>query len=145
MGNNSPILEITSPNIIHMEMTKDSVAWFEIPVSDFERAKKFYSAIFDYQMPEWPMGPDYKMGVLLYDQEAGGIGGAIIKGEGYVPGTSGPKVYLAAGKDLTVVLNRVEKAGGKIVFPKTQISPELGYFARFIDSEGNELSLHSMG
>ena len=126
-------------------MTKDSVAWFEIPVSDFERAKKFYSAIFDYQMPEWPMGPDYKMGVLLYDQNNGGIGGAIVEGEGYIPGKTGPKVYLTTGKDLNTVLDRIEKAGGKVIMPKTQISPELGFMARFTDSEGNELSLHSMG
>jgi uncharacterized protein len=128
-----------------MEMNKDAVAWFEIPVSNFERAKKFYSAIFDYEMPDWPMGPGYKMGVLLYNQESGGIGGAIIEGEGYTPAKNGTKVYLSAGKDLSVVLNRVEKAGGKIVMPKTQITPELGNFARFIDSEGNEISLHSMG
>jgi len=62
-------------------MTKNAINWIEIPVSDFERAKKFYSAIFDFEMPEMQMGPQL-MGFLLYDQPGGGIGGAIVKGEG---------------------------------------------------------------
>jgi uncharacterized protein len=125
-----------------MEMTKDAVSWVEIPVADFERAKKFYSQIYDYEMPEMPMGT-HRMGFLLYDQQNGGIGGAIMHGEGYEPSAKGVKVYLNAGSDLNTVLNRVEPAGGKILLPKTQISPELGYFATFQDSEGNAICLYS--
>lgn len=125
-----------------MEMTKNAIAWIEIPVSDFDRAKKFYSRIFDYEMPEMPMGPN-RMGFLLYDQPGGGIGGAIVKGEGYVPAT-GAKVYLNGGTDLNTVLNRVENAGGKVVMPKILITPELGHFGTFQDTEGNIISLHSM-
>lgn len=126
-----------------MEMQKNAISWVEIPVSDFERAKKFYSAIYDYEMPEMMMGP-FRMGFLLYDQENQGIGGAIVHGEGNIPSDKGVKVYLNGGNDLNTVLNRVEKAGGKIIVPKMQITPELGYFASFIDSEGNMISLHSM-
>lgn len=126
-----------------MEMLKDAVAWIEIPVSNFERAKKFYSAIYDFEMPEVQMGPN-RMGFLLYDQSGGGIGGAIVEGPGYVPSDNGSKVYLNAGTDLNLVLKRVEKAGGKVVMAKTLVTPELGYFASFTDPEGNELSLHSM-
>lgn len=126
-----------------MEMFSNAITWAEIPVSDFDRAKKFYSAIYDYEMPEMMMGPN-QMGFLLYDQQGGGIGAAIVKGDGYTPTKQGIKIYLNGGSDLNTVLNRVEKAGGKIVLPKMQITPELGHFAIFEDTEGNQISLHSM-
>lgn len=125
-----------------MEMLKNAVNWIEIPVVNFERAKKFYSAIFDFEMPEMVMGPN-KMGFLLFEQQ-GGVGAAIVQGEWYVPSDKGTLVYLNGGKDLSTVLNRVEKAGGKILLVKTQITPELGYFAYFMDCEGNRVALHSM-
>lgn len=126
-----------------MEMFKDAITWVEIPVSDFERAKKFYSAIYDYEMPEMMMGQN-QMGFLLYDQQVGGVGAAIVKGDNYTPTKEGVKVYLNGGSDLNTVLNRVEKAGGKIIMQKAQITPELGCFAMFEDSEGNHLSIHSI-
>jgi predicted enzyme related to lactoylglutathione lyase len=124
-----------------MEMTTHSIDWFEIAVIDFARAKAFYSKIFDFDMPEMQMGPNL-MGFLLFEMGKG-IGGAIVKGEGYVPSTMGSLVYLNAGKDLSVVLSRIAPAGGKLLVPKTQISPEHGYFALFLDSEGNRVGLHS--
>ena len=124
-------------------MNTHAINWFEIPVSDFERAKKFYSAIYDYEMPEMMMG-NTRMGFLLSDTEAKGIGGAIAHGPDYTPTTQGVKVYLTAGKDLNTVLNRVEAAGGKVILPKTNITPELGNFAIIADTEGNQISLHSM-
>ncbi len=126
-----------------MEMFKNAVNWVEIPVSDFARAKKFYSEIFDFEMPETEMGGT-KMGFLLYDPQGGGVGAAIVAGDGYKPTAHGSKVYLNGGSDLNIVLNRVEAAGGKVILPKTQITPELGYFAFFSDSEGNSMALHSM-
>lgn len=124
-------------------MTTNAINWVEIPVTDFERAKAFYSKIFDYEMPEMNMEP-FKMGFLLYDQEKGGVGGAIVQGEGCEPSTKGAKVYLNGGDDLSVVLGRVEAAGGKVIAPKTEIPPDFGYFATFEDTEGNHVSLHSM-
>ena len=126
-----------------MESVKDAISWFEIPVSDFLRAKNFYQTIFDFEMPEMDMGP-LKMGILLHDRDHG-VGGAICYGEGYKPaGGDGPKAYLNGGKDLNAVLNRVAGAGGSIVMPKTEIAPGMGYMAFFADSEGNAVGLHSM-
>ena len=123
-------------------MFKDAITWAEIPVSDFDRAKKFYSLIYDYEMPEAMMGPN-RMGFLLYDQQGGGIGAAIVHGDGYIPTREGTKIYLNGGHDLNTVLNRVESAGGKVIIPKMLISPDLGSFAMFEDTEGNHISLHS--
>ncbi len=123
-------------------MLDNSINWIEIPVTDFERARKFYSAIYDYEMPETLAGPT-RMGFLPYEQKEGRVGGAICQGQGYVPSQQGALPYLNGGKDLLTVLNRVEKAGGKILVPKTFIGDSIGYYAQFIDTEGNRVALHS--
>ena len=127
-------------------MPTHAINWFEIPVSDFDRAKKFYETIFNYQMPENMMGP-VKMGFLLYDFKNGGRGGAIVHyPQFYTPSENGTLVYLNCEPDLQDVLNKVESAGGKITKQKTEISPEqnLGFWALIIDTEGNRIALHSM-
>ena len=125
-----------------MEITTHALAWFEIPVVDFDRARAFYSRIFDYDMPVATMGRN-RLGFLLHEQGRG-IGGAIVKGQGYVPGNDGVLVYLAGGQDLAIVLARIEAAGGRVVQPKTEVAPDLGFYAVFADTEGNRIGLHSI-
>lgn len=124
-----------------METLKNSLNWFEIPVIDFERARKFYGYIYDFDMPRITMGETL---LGFFPVERGGIGGAIAQGPGYVPSEVGALVYLNGGEDLSVVLNRVAEAGGKVLATKTLITPELGYYAVFNDTEGNKVALHSM-
>jgi uncharacterized protein len=125
-------------------MNQHAINWFEIPVSDFDRAKKFYETIFDYAMPENQMGPA-RMGFLLHDQQSGGRGGAIVHfPDFYTPSANGTLVYLNCEPDLQVVLDRVEKAGGKVLNQKTLVAENLGYWALIFDSEGNRIALHSM-
>ena len=124
---------------------KNAINWFEIPVTNYERAKKFYSTILDleiidHHMPEKNM----KYGMLPYDMENVGVGGAIVEMEEMKPSTDGSTVYLNGGEDLNVALNKVEAAGGKIFMPKMDID-EHGFIAQFIDTEGNRVALHSMG
>lgn len=125
-----------------MEMTTHSVSWFELPTSDFDRAKAFYSTIFDFDMPVMSMGPEVTMGILLHERESG-VGGAIVTGH-RKPSADGALVYLNGGRDLSAVLSRVEGAGGKVVQAKTLIAQDHGYFALFNDSEGNCVGLHSV-
>jgi predicted enzyme related to lactoylglutathione lyase len=128
-----------------MVMNTHAINWFEIPVNDFDRAKKFYEAIFDYQMPESTMGPA-RMGFLLYDFQTGGRGGAIVHyPDLYTPSANGTMVYLNCDPDLQVVLDRVHEAGGKVLLEKTNIGQNLGNMAYILDSEGNRVALHSMG
>lgn len=120
----------------------NSVNWVEIPVLNFDRAKHFYSKIYDYEMYEETMA-GCRMGFLPMERESRGVGGAIIQGQGYVPSSLGSRVYLNGGQDLLTVLNRVESAGGEVIVHKTKISDEIGYFAVFEDTEGNHVALHS--
>jgi len=119
------------------------INWFEIPVSDLQRARTFYETIFDFEME--PMDfPELKM--MVFPVAAGNISGALCYNtEFYKPSADGPLLYLNGGDDLAHILKRVEEAGGKIAMAKTQISPEIGYMGIFIDSEGNRIALHSTG
>jgi uncharacterized protein len=122
----------------------NALNWFEIPVTNFDRAKKFYETLFAYQMPESMMGPN-RMGFFLYDFKAGKVGGAIIYNpEMYTPSDKGALIYLNCQPDLQTILNNVEAAGGSVIVKKTIITPELGYTAIITDSEGNRVALHSM-
>jgi uncharacterized protein len=116
------------------------ITWFELPVNDFERAKKFYNEIFGWNINE-AMIAGFQMG--FFPMEEGAITGALVYGENYTPSSDGALVYFHAGDDLTEILNKVEPSGGKVLIPKTPITPEIGFFAIFIDSEGNRVALHS--
>jgi predicted enzyme related to lactoylglutathione lyase len=118
---------------------KDYVSWFEIPAIDFQQAVNFYNQIFDMTMEQ----NITKVNAMAFFPITKGIGGSVVAGQGYLPSDCGPLIYLNAGKDLNTVLNKVEEAGGRIVMPKTLISEEMGYFAIFIDSQGNKLALYS--
>ncbi len=125
----------------------NAINWFEIPVTDFERAKKFYETIFNYQMPESMMG-EARMAFFLYDFKEGKVGGAIVHNPSlFTPSKTGSLVYLNCQPDLQTVLSWVGDAGGKILKEKTLISPEqhLGFWALIEDTEGNNVALHSMG
>lgn len=115
--------------------------WFEIPVTDFTRAKTFYETVLGITIAPMAMGPTM-MGMLSTDPEA--VGGAIVQGEGGVPSQNGTLVYLNGGDDLAPMLARVPQAGGRVVVPKTEIGNGFGFFAHFEDTEGNKLGLHSM-
>ncbi|MBO9562261.1 MAG: VOC family protein [Niastella sp.] len=124
---------------------KDAISWFELPAVDLDRAQKFYEAIFETQLI--PMDtPNVQMRMFPVADMMTGIGGAICKAEGfYKPSaTDGPLIYLNGNPDVQNVLNRIEAAGGKVVVPKTEISPEYGFMAVFIDTEGNRVGLHSI-
>jgi uncharacterized protein len=120
---------------------ENMVSWFEIPSSDFTRAVGFYKGILGVEIQEMDMFGT-KMGMLPSNGE--NVSGAIVHGEDYKPSSDGVTVYLNGGENLQVILDKVEPNGGSVVVPKTQISEEMGYFAMFIDTEGNKMALHSM-
>ena len=63
----------------------------------------------------------------------------------YKPSASdGVLVYLNANPNVQLVLDKIKAAGGKIVMPKTKISPEYGFMAMFIDTEVNRITLDAV-
>ena len=124
---------------------KHAISWFEIPATDIERATKFYETIFSVKLNPLDM-PNIKMRMFPLDNPMDGVGGAVVDSGGFhkLSATDGPLIYLNGNPDLQIVLDRVEAAGGKIMVPKTEISPEYGYMAVFTDTEGNRIALHSV-
>jgi predicted enzyme related to lactoylglutathione lyase len=123
---------------------KNAISWFEIPSTDLDRAQKFYEAIFDIKMIPMDM-PQLQMRMFPTENPMD-IGGAICKSdEFYKPSAdSGPLVYLNANPDVQNILDKIAAAGGTIVIPKTEITPEYGHMAVFLDTEGNRVALHSI-
>lgn len=74
------------------------------------------------------------------------VGGALVDSGGFHRPSDllGPLIYLNANPDVQLVLDKIETAGGKILVPKTEISPEYGSMAVFLDTEGNRIALHSV-
>lgn len=119
----------------------NSINWFEIPATDFARAKKFYETLFGTEIQMMPH-PTMQYGILPGDMQ-NGVTGGLVQGEGFEPSAKGVVIYLNGGDDLSTPLARVEQAGGKILLPKTSIGGN-GFMAHFLDTEGNRIALHSM-
>ena len=125
-------------------MKNNMVGWFEIPVENMERAIAFYEKVFDLKMDRHHMGP-LDMAWFPWNEEGTGSPGTLVHfPAAYKPSTDGVLIYLTAHSgDLANELSRVEKAGGKVLQGKTQISDEYGNMALIVDSEGNRIALHS--
>lgn len=120
---------------------KNLISIVEIPAIDFSRAVTFYQAILDVSIEEADM-QGTQMGVFPSDGESVSV--VLVKGDEYKTTVDGTMVYFNGGDDLQIVLEKIESNGGKIVVPKTEITPEMGFFAMFMDTEGNKLGLHSI-
>ena len=123
----------------------NAISWFEVPATNLERAQKFYETIFGISLIPMDL-PNIKMRMFPIDDMISGVGGAIVDSGGFhkPSATDGPLIYLNANPDVQNVLSKVEAAGGSILVPKTEISPEYGYMGVFIDTEGNRIGLHSV-
>jgi predicted enzyme related to lactoylglutathione lyase len=123
-----------------IEDMKSYISMFEIPATDISRAINFYQALLDIKIEKMDV-EGMEMGILPYEGQM--VTGVIIKEKGSKPSADGVTIYLNAGENLQVVLDRVEKNGGQIIVPKTAHADESGFFALFLDTEGNKLALNS--
>ena len=117
------------------------VNWFEIPVKDIGRARKFYEKVLGLELSPYDMEP-FTMAFFPMTQGAQGAAGSLIKGESYEPSHAGTVVYFSV-EDIEETLRRINANGGKTLMPKKSIG-QYGFIAHFEDTEGNRLALHSM-
>jgi len=111
--------------------------WVEIPTVNFDRAVDFYNSLLGVKLEKVDCGTE-KMAFLPNDA------GAIFWAPDFKPSQDGLLVSMNCGTDIDGWINRIEANGGKIVRPKTKIEVEgRGWFALFLDTEGNRLSLYS--
>ena len=118
------------------------IGWFEIPVTDMDRAKEFYENVFQIEISLHDFG-DLIMGWFPRSEGDSTTTGSLVKHSTYTPSeTMGPLLYFSS-PDIQNELDRVEVAGGKILRPKTEIGGGHGFMALILDTEGNRMALHS--
>ena len=117
----------------------NAITWFEIPTTDIGRAQKFYEEMLDEQLTEYPGGDP----CFMFPSTDGGVGGCLVKRAHATPTTGGTTIYLNVDGKLDASLKRAEKLGANVVVPRTEIPGGFGYFACVLDSEGNQVGLHS--
>ena len=124
---------------------KNAISWFEIPATNLDRATKFYETIFGVSLIAMDL-ENIKMRMFPLDDMMNNVGGAVVDSGGFhkPSATDGPLIYLNGNPDLQNILDKVEAAGGSIMVPKTEISPEYGFMAVITDTEGNRIGLHSV-
>jgi predicted enzyme related to lactoylglutathione lyase len=137
-----------------MALNINPVNWFEIPVNDLGRARKFYESIFGIELPlRHPymevadvgtslVGAPMEMAWFPMERNVPGAAGTLMKSKGYTPSHQGTMIYFSVD-DINEVLRKVDQSGGKSLAPKTSIG-EYGFIGLFEDSEGNRIGLHSM-
>ncbi|URC14884.1 VOC family protein [Flavobacterium sp. B183] len=122
-----------------MKTKSNPVVYFEIPVTNIERAIQFYSAVFGFEF-ERDRIHDNEMAFFPLIEGNNGISGALAQGEIYKPTIDGTLVYLNT-EDIEETINLVVKNGAEILFPITS-NGEFGWVAEFKDCEGNRIALH---
>ncbi|HXP86796.1 MAG TPA: VOC family protein [Bryobacteraceae bacterium] len=120
--------------------SQNAVEWFEIPTADFNTSIPFYNRVLGLKLEAKEFGPNQ---IAIFPHQDPGPGGCLMRGPGMVPSGAGSVVYLSAMK-IDAAIAQVEAAGGKIVIPKTPIGPGMGFFARFLDLEGNLVGLSAL-
>jgi predicted enzyme related to lactoylglutathione lyase len=112
--------------------TINTVTWWEIPVQDLEKAKAFYTAVFDWGYT--PFGEGYE-GILAGERMIGGLSASEAEGVG-----EGIRIYVQVD-DMEAVFAKVEANGGSTKTPRTEIGGDMGWWGNFTDPQGRIVGL----
>jgi len=123
----------------------DPLVHFELPVENMERAKKFYSSIFGWNLQDWPM-PDGSAYVGVHttatDEKThlplkpGAINGGMIQRSALVPSP----VFAITVSSIDEYVKKIEASGGKVTMPKKDMMG-MGFYCYILDPEGNTIGL----
>jgi predicted enzyme related to lactoylglutathione lyase len=114
------------------------VVWFDIPVTDLERASRFYTHVLGTTIER--ADPGMPMGVFSHQGDQ--AGGCLFQDADFRPSENGPLLYFNVNGRMDTALAQTEANGGKILQPKHAIGP-YGFRSVVLDSEGNRIALHS--
>lgn len=116
-------------------MSNHPIVHVEISANDREVAGKFYAELFGWNVQQMP-----EMNYAMFDYGIEGVGGGLNPVQENNP--AGTVIVYVDTDDIEADLAKVEKLGGKIVTPKTEI-PGMGWFGMFNDPTGNLIGLYS--
>lgn len=122
------------------------IVWADIPVTDLQRATKFYAHVTGLTVMAMP-GSNETVALIGGPGEAEGSGGMVVSADLYVGGTpshDGPTVYFGSGGDIDGMAARVVEAGGKILQEKQFMGDMVGWIVFFEDTEGNRIGIEQM-
>lgn len=114
------------------------VVHFEIPVTDMDRAVRFYEVVFGYKLRRDKVD-GYAMAFFPRADGRPGASGALAQGDVYKPAKAGPVLYFEVA-DIDAVLARAKAQGAEILYPRKDLG-EAGFVAEIEDSEGNRIAL----
>lgn len=118
----------------------NSAVYFEIPVTDIDRAEIFYKNVFGFKFKK-EIIDHYEMLLFPFEETHTGISGALAKGDVYKPAKDGIIIYFKT-ENINSTLKKVLENKGKILYPKT-VNEKYGFaVAEFEDTEGNRIALH---
>jgi predicted enzyme related to lactoylglutathione lyase len=120
-----------------------AINWFEIPVTDIERARRCYETVLDRPLRRESMGPQGELAVFPYEPGTA-TGGCLMQSPALRPGADGVRIYLNAEPSLDAAVGRAERAGLRVLVPRVDLPGGMGAFAVIVDSEGNTIGLHAM-
>ena len=125
-------------------MSADTLCWTDIPVTNLDRAIKFYSAVLGQEVSKMSES-GFEYGLLPHEEQ--NASGCLCVSSDSVgnknqPSQTGPLIYLSVEGRLNNAVKAARENGGKVLEEKQQIGPH-GFRAMIIDSEGNRLALHS--
>ena len=118
------------------------IAHVEIPVRHFERAMRFYGALFGVDFGEPTEIHGNSMAFFPFEEGKEGASGALCQGEIYVPTRDGAVVYFSV-TDIDAALETAQSLGSEILFPKTALDSG-AFVAEISDSEGNRIALQTL-
>jgi predicted enzyme related to lactoylglutathione lyase len=136
---------LKAPTTVNEEDNVSRVVHFEIPFDDKERAMKFYSDAFDWQLNDMPemsyvVAQTAPVDESQMPKEPGAINGGLFQRPKEAPN---PTIYVNV-ESIDAAVTKIEAAGGKVVTPNTPI-PGMGAYARVTDTEGNVIGLFQTG
>ena len=112
--------------------------WFDLPVSDLQRAAEFYRNVLAVQV-HIEQFEQIEFAVLEHSE---GNGGCLVVRPEEISADAGLLLYLNVDGRIRDAVAKVGEGGGKIVEDVHAIGPH-GFRAIVLDSEGNRLALHS--
>lgn len=128
-----------------MDQKNNVVGWFEIPVQNMDRAVNFYQTVFSVKLARHTLGTLEMAWFPWRENVMGAAGSLVYHPDYYKPSPLGVLIYFTTPTgDLIGDLQRVEKAGGKVLQRKKPIGEDHGFMGLFLDTEGNRIAIHSM-
>lgn len=117
----------------------NTIVWADIPVTDMDRARKFYGAVLEAEIP---LMDGANGDVALLPMERGDAGADLVRSDSQKPGAGGCTIYLNSNGDPEGMIQRAVAAGGQVAMPVSDMGEMVGFIGFFIDSEGNRVGVH---